>query len=167
MKDQIYSLLRHAITALPAVGGYLAAKGLLTPEEAAQLDGGLTQFLLMAAGILSAVLVRLVMALIAKHAPHLRGLLGGSGTAAVAMTAATWGALALAGGVLLTSCVVGVDEAGHYSVRPDPYSIDAVLKYSIRHEDSAKSGGVEWVYYDETTGKLIDPADYAAYGIKP
>lgn len=141
MKDQIFSLLRHAITALPAVGGYLAAKGLLTPEEAAQLDGGLTQFLLMLAGILSAVVVRLVMALIAKHAPHLRGIFGGPGGAAVAMTAATWGALAVAGGGLLTSCAVGVDEQGNYLLKPDPYSIDAVLSHVIRHEeDSAKSG---------------------------
>jgi hypothetical protein len=68
---------------------------------------------------------------------------------------------------LLASCVVGVDEAGNYSVRPDPNSIDAVLKYAIRHQEDAKGAPVEWVYYDPKTGKPIDPKDYAAWGIKP
>lgn len=68
---------------------------------------------------------------------------------------------------LLASCVVGVDEAGSYYVKPDPYSIDAVLKHAIRHEADAKGGGVEWVYYDPKTGKPIPPEDFAAWGIKP
>jgi hypothetical protein len=137
IRDQLQSLLRHAITAIPAVGGYLAGKGLLTANEAAQLDAGMTQLLLALAAILPAMLARLVMGMIAKHAPLLRGIFGGwsGGTSIVAMTLT-----AAAVAVSLPSCVVGVDEGGNYSLRPDPYAIDAALKYAIRHEDSAKSG---------------------------
>lgn len=69
--------------------------------------------------------------------------------------------------LLLASCMVGVDEAGNYSVRPDPNSIDAVLKYAIRQEPDAKGATVEWEYYDPKTGEVIPREDYAAWGIKP
>ena len=73
----------------------------------------------------------------------------------------------MAGALLMSSCVVGVDERGGWSVRPDPLTVDAGLKYLIRHEGDAKSGLTQWEYYDAETGKLIEPADYAAYGIQP
>jgi hypothetical protein len=43
--------------------------------------------------------------------------------------------------LVLPSCTVGVDAEGGWSIKPDPYSVDAVLRHAIRHEDdSAKSG---------------------------
>jgi hypothetical protein len=166
MNEKLSTYLRHAITSIPALFAGLAANGFLTAEEAAKLDGELKTFLIGVAAVLAAAVTRWVMRLIAKHAPHLSNIFGGpgGGAAVVAMTA-TWGAVLLAG-ASLTSCVVGVDEAGNYSVRPDPYSIDAGLKYLIRHEGDAKSGLTEWEYYDADTGKKIPPEDYAAYGIE-
>lgn len=74
--------------------------------------------------------------------------------------------LALMALFLCPSCVVGVDENG-WSLRPDPKTLDTAFRYAIRHDDGAKSGSVEWVYYDPATGKEIPPEDYAAWGIKP
>lgn len=70
----------------------------------------------------------------------------------------------------LPACTVGVDSAGGWSVRPDPLTIDAGLKYLIRHEedeDGSKAGLTQWEYYDPTTGEKIPEEDYAAWGIKP
>lgn len=70
--------------------------------------------------------------------------------------------------LLLSSCTVGVDAEGGWSLKPDPRTIDAGLKYLIRHEeDSAKGGMTEWNYYDPATGEEIAEEDYAAWGIKP
>lgn len=166
MKDKLFSLLRHAITAIPAAGAAMAANGWLTAEEGAKLDGDLTTFLMGLAAILAGVLARWLMAFVGKHAPHLSNIFGagsGGNLPLLAITA-TLG-IVLAGGSL-TSCVVGVDEAGGWSVRPDPMTIDTGLKYLIRHDkDSAKSGLTQWKYYDPETGKEIPPADYAAWGI--
>ena len=97
------------------------------------------------------------------------GKSGGSsaGSALLAMTATAAG-LAMAGG-LLSSCVVGVDERGDYSLRPDPRTMDVALKYLIRHEEDedAKGGLTTWTYHDPATGALIPEEDYAAWGIKP
>jgi hypothetical protein len=81
---------------------------------------------------------------------------------------ATAAGLSMAGG-LLSSCVVGVDEAGNYSLRPDERTMDTALRYLIRHEEDedAKGGLIQWVYYDPATGKEIPREDYAAWGIKP
>lgn len=89
----------------------------------------------------------------------------GSGGSALLAMIATWGALALAGGGLLTSCMVRGDGDG-WTLSTDPKAIDAGLRYLIRHEEDPESGTVEWEYYDAETGKLIEPKDYAAYGIK-
>ena len=68
--------------------------------------------------------------------------------------------------LLLPACTVGVDSAGGWSVRPDPLTIDAGLKYLIRHEeDEAKGGLTEWEYYDPATGEKIPVENYAAWGI--
>jgi hypothetical protein len=91
---------------------------------------------------------------------------GSSGESVPLLMMATAAGVSLAGGLLLSSCAVGIDEEGNYLVKPDPHSVDALLKYAIRHEDDAKGGAVEWVYYDPKTGKSIDPEDYAAWGIK-
>jgi hypothetical protein len=93
------------------------------------------------------------------------GSSGGSWLLAMIATAA---GLSMAGG-LLSSCVVGVDEQGGWSVRPDPLTVDAGLKYLIRHEEDedAKGGLTQWRYYDPETGKEIPEEDYAAWGIKP
>jgi hypothetical protein len=77
MKEQIYSLIRHALTALPAVGGFFVAKGWLNAEEGAQLDAKLVQFLEVVALVVSAALARAAMWLVAKYAPSLSGVLGG------------------------------------------------------------------------------------------
>ena len=72
--------------------------------------------------------------------------------------------------VLLSSCTVGVDSAGGWSVRPDPLTIDAGLKYLIRHEedeDGSKAGLTQWKYYDPATGEEIPEEDYDAWGITP
>lgn len=92
------------------------------------------------------------------------GSSGGSWLPAIVATAA---GLSMAGG-LLSSCVVGVDAEGGWSVRPDPLTVDAGLKYLIRHDDDgAKDGLTQWRYYDPETGKEIPEEDYAAWGIKP
>lgn len=70
--------------------------------------------------------------------------------------------------LFLPACTVGVDSAGGWSVRPDPKTIDAGLKYLIRHEedeDGSKAGLTQWEYYDPATGEKIKPEDYAAWGI--
>lgn len=167
MNEKLTTYLRHAITSLPAVFAAFAANGFLTADEAAKLDGDLKVFLVGLASVLAAAATRWAMRVIAKHAPHLSNIFGGpsgGAAAAVAMTA-TWGAVFLAG-ASLTSCVVGVDEAGGWSVRPDPLTIDTGLKYLIRHdEESAKSGLTQWEYFDPATGEKIKPEDYAAWGI--
>jgi hypothetical protein len=170
MNEKLTTYLRHAITSLPAVFAGFAANGFLTADEAAKLDGELKAFLVGVAAVLAAAVTRWVMRLVAKHAPQFSNIFGGpsgGAAAAVAMTAAAWGGVAMAGALLMSSCVVGVDERGGWSVRPDPLTVDASLKYLIRHEGDAKSGLTEWEYYDAETGKLIEPADYAAYGIQP
>jgi hypothetical protein len=70
--------------------------------------------------------------------------------------------------MLLPSCTVGVDSTGGWSIKPDPLTIDAGLKYLIRHEedeDGSKAGLTQWEYYDPATGEKIKPEDYAAWGI--
>lgn len=70
--------------------------------------------------------------------------------------------------ILLPACTVGVDAEGGWSVRPDPRTVDAGLRYLIRHEeDEAKGGLTQWKYYDPATGEEIAEEDYAAWGIKP
>jgi len=93
---------------------------------------------------------------------------GTSGGSVLPLMMATAAGVSLAGGLLLSSCAVGVDEEGNYLLKPDPHSVDALIKYAIRHEEDedAKGGAVEWVYYDPKTGKPIDPKDYAAWGIE-
>lgn len=75
MKERLASLIRHAITALPALGGYLASKGWLTGAEGSQLDAALTDALAVIGAILAAVVTRLVMQLVGKHAPALKDFL--------------------------------------------------------------------------------------------
>lgn len=93
---------------------------------------------------------------------------GGSGGGALPLMIATAAGLSMAGG-LLSSCVVGVDEKGDWTLRPDPRTVDAGFRYLIRQEEDedAKGGLTEWEYYDAATGEKIEPADYASYGIKP
>lgn len=72
--------------------------------------------------------------------------------------------------LLLPACTVGVDSAGGWSVRPDPKTIDAGLKYLIRHEedeDGSKAGLTQWKYYDPATGREIPEEEYDAWGITP
>lgn len=70
--------------------------------------------------------------------------------------------------LLLCACTVGVDAEGGWSIKPDPRTVDAGLRYLIRHdEDSAKAGLTQWKYYDPATGEEIPEEDYAAWGIKP
>jgi len=98
------------------------------------------------------------------------GTTGGKGSSSggslLLLMTATAAGCALAGG-LLSSCAVGVDAEGGWSIRPDPHSVDAVLRRAIRHEDeSAKGGLTTWHYYDPATGKRIPEEDYAAWGIQ-
>lgn len=171
MKEQITSAIRHALTFLPALGVFLVSKGWLEPAEGVALDKELAELLSVAAGLAGAAISRLIMFAIARFAPHLRGIFGGSsgGTLPLwAMTAAAWGAFSLVVGLSMSACVVGVDERGGWSVRPDPLTVDAGLKYLIRHDDGdAKDGLMQWRYYDPETGKEIPEEDYAAWGIKP
>lgn len=70
--------------------------------------------------------------------------------------------------LVLPACTVGVDAEGGWSIKPDPLTIDAGLKYLIRHEedeDGSKGGLVSWEYYDPATGEKIPVEDYAAWGI--
>ncbi len=168
MNDKLASLFRHAITAIPALFAGLVTNGFLTGEEAAKLDADLKVFLMSLAAVLAAAISRWVMRLIAEHAPHLSSIFGGASggnTPLWAMTAATWGSI-LAGACLMSSCVVGVDAEGGWSIKPDPRTVDAGLRYLIRQdEESAKSGLVQWEYFDPETGEKIPPEDYASWGI--
>jgi hypothetical protein len=67
--------------------------------------------------------------------------------------------------LLLPGCTVGVDSTGGWSIRPDPHSVDAALRYAIRHEGDAKAGLTVWEYFDPATGEKIPVEDYAAWGI--
>lgn len=67
--------------------------------------------------------------------------------------------------LVLTGCTVGVDSQGGWSIKPDALTIDAGLKYLIRHEGDAKSGLSAWEYFDPETGEKIKPEDYASWGI--
>ncbi len=97
MKEKLASALRHALTFLPALGAFFVSKGWLTADEGAQLDKELIDFLTVVAGLVAAVLSRLVMFLVAKYAPHFSGFLGGgsggssAGPMMVILTAAAIG----------------------------------------------------------------------------
>jgi hypothetical protein len=138
--DVILSLFRKILS---GVAGGLVAWGKLDPAKAEALTG------------FALVLISSAWSFRAKG-----GGTGGDGMSPL------W-VLAVLALMICPSCVVGVDENG-WSVRPDPKTLDTGLKYLIRHEDDgAKSGGVEWVYFDPATGKEIPPSEYAAWGIKP
>ncbi len=79
MKEKITTSIRHALTAIPALGGYLATKGWVSAEEGAQLDGSLGNLYAVLAAILAAVVVRLLMLGLARIAPGLAPVLGGEG----------------------------------------------------------------------------------------
>lgn len=171
MKEQITSALRHALTFLPALGIFFASKGWLTPAEGEVLDQELANTLSVLSGLAGAAVSRLLMFLIAKHAPALSNIFGGGSGGSLplwAITAAAWGALSMAGAFSMSSCVVGADDQGNYTLRPDPRTMDAALRYLIRHEeDEGEKGGMTtWEYYDATSGEKIEPGDYAAYGIE-
>ncbi len=170
MNEKLTTYLRHAITSLPAVFAGFAANGFLTAEEAAKLDGDLKVFLIGLAAVLAGATTRWVMKVVAKHAPHLSNIFGGGSSGGslplLAMTAAAWAAISMAGGLLMSSCVVGGDSKGGWYVKPDPMTVTEGLKYLVRQdEDSAKAGLVQWSYYDPETGKEIPKEDYAAWGI--
>ena len=137
--DVVLSLVRKILS---GVAGGLVAWGKLDPAKAEALTG------------FALVLISSAWSFRAKG-----GGTGGGGMSPL------W-VLALLTLLLCPSCVVGVDENG-WSLRPDPKTLDTAFRYAIRHDDGAKSGSVEWVYYDPATGKEIPPEDYAAWGIKP
>lgn len=66
MKTILLSSLRHALTALAGLGGYLAAKGAVAPEEAAGLDAAGANLAEALAVIAAALLARLAIYLLAK-----------------------------------------------------------------------------------------------------
>ena len=78
--------------------------------------------------------------------------------------------LVLLSSCVLSGCAVGVDSTGGWSIKPDPQTIDAGLKYLIRHEedeDGSKAGLTQGKYYDPATGKEIPEDEYDAWGITP
>lgn len=48
--------------------------------------------------------------------------------------------------LLLSSCIIGVDEKGNYTARPDPYALDKVLEHLIKHEVPARSSKSDYEY---------------------
>lgn len=140
MKEQITSALRHALTFLPALGVFFASKGWITPEEGSVLDQELTDTLAVVAGLAGAAISRLLMFLIAKHAPHFSNIFGAGSGGNLPLLAITATSGIILAGASLTSCVVGVDAEGGWSVRPDPRTVDAGFSYLVRHQDDAKSG---------------------------
>lgn len=78
LKELFLSMIRHGITALPAVGAALATHGALTPAEGAVVDAKMAEFLSGMALVAAAALSRGVLALVAKYVPHLSGILGGA-----------------------------------------------------------------------------------------
>lgn len=114
MKEKIATALRHALTSLPAVGGYLLARGWLAAEEAAQLDALQEQALAGLAAIVAGVAARFILLGLARWAPGLQGVFGDGKGGASASTGGTGGmtpmwmvvgtAAALLAGGLLPSC---------------------------------------------------------------
>jgi hypothetical protein len=76
MKEKIATALRHALTSLPAAGGYLLARGWLAAEEAAELDALQGQALAGLAAIAAAGAARFILLGVAKWAPGLQGVFG-------------------------------------------------------------------------------------------
>lgn len=105
MKEKIASMIRHGLTSLPALGGYLLAKGWVTGDEAAQLDQAQGQVIAVGAAVLAGVAARVLLWLAAKYAPGLRGLLDGGQTAVSGQQSAGSGEKAKGGGGLFLWCV--------------------------------------------------------------
>lgn len=112
---RIASMIRHGLTALPALGGYLLALGWLTPDEAAAVDAGQAELFAVLAAVGGSVLGRLVLWAVARYAPGLQGILGtagddgprGSGPVVVALLAATGWGLAAVSALTLSGCAGG------------------------------------------------------------
>jgi hypothetical protein len=79
MKSNLTSAIRHGLSALPALGSFLLAKGWLATGDAAQLDQAQSNVIPVIAAVLAALVTRLLMFAIAKYAPALQGLFGASG----------------------------------------------------------------------------------------
>ncbi len=130
MNEKLASYLRHAVTALPSVGGYLVTKGWLEKAEGASLDAAAQDFLMVLAAIVAAVLSRLVLRLLNKYAPHLLPFFGshGSGGNGGAAGLVVMGTAAVLLGGSLSSCAAITAD---YDVKGE------VMLFA---EDGAKAG---------------------------
>lgn len=102
MKTILLSYLRHALTALAGLGGFLAAKGVVAPADAAGLDAAGANLAEALAVICAAALARGVMYLLARFKiPASAGAFGFAPLLGMVGTAA-------AVGILLPSCATTV-----------------------------------------------------------
>jgi hypothetical protein len=123
MKTILLSYLRHALTALAGLGGFLAAKGLVAPADAAGLDAAGSSLAEAVAVIAAAVLARGVMHLLGKL--QISSSVGAFGFAPLLGMVGT----AVAVGALLPSCATTVTK----TTLPD----GTVVEVTARSSDPA------------------------------
>jgi len=117
MKEQIYSALRTALTALAGLGGLLASKGAIAPEDVATIDTASIGIADGLAVIGAALLMRLFIFLGGK----LKAASGGN-AALLCMVAALFLGLGA-----LPSCAATFHPDGSASVSTDPDAAISVI----------------------------------------
>jgi hypothetical protein len=117
MKEQIYSALRTALTALAGLGGLLASKGAIAPEDVASIDTASIGIADGLAVIGAALLMRLFIFLGGK----LKAVSGGN-AALLGMVAAL-----LLGLGALPSCAATFNPDGSASLSTDPDAAISVI----------------------------------------
>lgn len=128
MKEQLASLIRHALTALAGLGGFLFSKGLIDQGDVTSVDGAGVSLASAIAVILAAVVARLLLTLSAKIFRSGSGELddgeGGTGTGNTLLLLLCGTAAVLMGG--LSSCsaplplqigIAGHGFSGSYSAK--------------------------------------------------
>jgi drug/metabolite transporter superfamily protein YnfA len=138
--ETVFTLVRKLLS---AAGGVGVALGVITPEK--------LEAMLLVVG----PLISLAWSVYSK---------GGSLPPAVPAILLFFGMgfLSMSG----TSCSFSYDPVtGRAILSPDVDAINAAVNYYAKPVDVSDPLNPEWAYYDEETGELIDPKDYAAYGI--
>lgn len=151
MKDSILSLVRHALTGLAGLGGFLASKSLVDAGDAAAVNAAGASLAEAMAVILAAMLARLVIYAVARFSPSSNSqangwawvcCIGVAGTAAVG-TLSSCSSYPITGSIMYRDPGSGAKAGLAFSPGKLPA---ASLKYPI---------------FDPDTGDLIGMADLA------
>jgi hypothetical protein len=130
MKDQLISLLRHATTALAGLGGFLAYRGLIAPEDSAAVDA--------AGASLGEALIVVLVAVVSRQVIFWMAKMGLG--KAVAKSGGSSPLLALGGMLLLLMTAASLTSCADYN--------GPRIVLGVEHEegtlsyDSAKGGTV-------------------------